>query len=171
VEAARNLRASHVYRDVDDAAHSVGQAADPGNDGSDVMAESVRLSKPRISTNDNRRVRPVVVPYRTDPELQTHEHKKWSIAVRRRAGYRCQGAQHDPGKPREGVMLYADHIVERRDGGARYDLGNGQALCASCHVRKTFLARAQRLVQPARSPERSAVVAAPGEPYDPLGFA
>jgi len=33
----------------------------------------------------------------------------------------------------------ADHKVPIRKGGARFDLNNGQGLCASCHGRKTAL--------------------------------
>lgn len=38
----------------------------------------------------------------------------------------------------------ADHIVERRDGGADYDHTNLQALCHSCHNTKTGAERRKR---------------------------
>lgn len=38
----------------------------------------------------------------------------------------------------------ADHIVERRDGGADYDHANLQALCSSCHNTKTAAERRKR---------------------------
>jgi hypothetical protein len=41
--------------------------------------------------------------------------------------------------------MYADHIVELRDGGALLDLNNGQCLCGSHHEIKTMTARAHRL--------------------------
>jgi nitrite reductase/ring-hydroxylating ferredoxin subunit len=41
--------------------------------------------------------------------------------------------------------MFADHIVEVKDGGAKFDLANGQCLCGSCHTRKTAAARAQRM--------------------------
>jgi hypothetical protein len=42
-------------------------------------------------------------------------------------------------------MLHADHIIERRDGGALLDIRNGLCRCVSCHVRKTNAERARRL--------------------------
>ena len=68
----------------------------------------------------------------------TEDHRAWSRAVIARAGGACQacGATN--------TRLYADHIQELRDGGAATDLANGQALCASCHTRKTARARAAR---------------------------
>jgi 5-methylcytosine-specific restriction endonuclease McrA len=65
-------------------------------------------------------------------------HEAWSTAVRRRADGRCEACG------REGERLFADHIVELRDGGAPFDLANGRALCGSCHTRKTAGARAAR---------------------------
>lgn len=41
--------------------------------------------------------------------------------------------------------MFADHIVERRDGGALHDLANGQCLCGRCHSRKTIAVRSRRL--------------------------
>ena len=37
----------------------------------------------------------------------------------------------------------ADHIVPVSRGGAEYDVSNGQALCASCHSKKTASERAR----------------------------
>lgn len=77
-------------------------------------------------------------PRKAATELLTPEHKAWALAVKRRAGWRCE----DCGA--SGVQLYADHVHERRDGGALLDLDNGRALCGSCHTRKTATARAAR---------------------------
>lgn len=41
--------------------------------------------------------------------------------------------------------MFADHIVERKDGGAEFDPANGQCLCGSCHSRKTAAERAKRM--------------------------
>ena len=41
--------------------------------------------------------------------------------------------------------LYADHIIEIKDGGSLLDINNGQALCASHHESQTVAARIQRL--------------------------
>src|SRR5262252_1319250 len=38
---------------------------------------------------------------------------------------------------RRGVRLFADHVHEIKDGGARLDPANVMFLCASCHTKKT----------------------------------
>lgn len=40
--------------------------------------------------------------------------------------------------------IIADHIVERKDGGADLDPSNIELLCSPCHNRKTAQARARR---------------------------
>jgi hypothetical protein len=40
--------------------------------------------------------------------------------------------------------MFADHIVEIKDGGAQLDLANGQCLCFSHHEIKTAEARKAR---------------------------
>lgn len=94
--------------------------------------------RPRLSTGDTRRLRPA--PKQVDSHYSTPEHKAWRSAVVRAAGYRCQGI----GCGAQGVKLYADHIVEIKDGGDPLSTANGQALCAPCHGRKTASARGQR---------------------------
>lgn len=79
-------------------------------------------------------------PKKADPHYGTPEHKAWSAAVIARANGTCQGDDC----ARSGVRMFADHIVEKRDGGALLDLKNGRALCGSCHTRKTLSARASR---------------------------
>lgn len=73
-----------------------------------------------------------------DQHYYTPEHRAWSRGVIARAGHACQGCG------RTGVRLFADHITELQDGGAPFDLANGQALCGACHTRKTAAARAAR---------------------------
>jgi len=105
--------------------------------------QPIKAHKPRVPTADTRRVKPP--PKVKDLELNTPEHKAWSKAVIERAGYRCEGVDHDPGRPRSGIRLYADHIEERRDGGRL--LGLGQALCGSCHSTITLRRRALRMAK------------------------
>ena len=64
----------------------------------------------------------------------TPEHRTWRATVLARAHGHCQG----PNCGRFGVRLFADHIREISDGGAPLDPDNGQALCGSCHSRKTW---------------------------------
>lgn len=93
----------------------------------------------RIGSVDPRRLQPM--PKVVDNHYHTPEHRAWRAAVIRRAGGQCQAA----GCGRGGVRLFADHVVELKDGGAPFDLGNGQALCGACHSRKTLAARADRM--------------------------
>lgn len=85
-------------------------------------------------------------PKRADPELLTQQHKAWRKAVLERAGYRCQwmdGARRcDKAAPHH--RMFADHIVERKDGGVALDPRNGQCLCGSHHTQKTLAARRER---------------------------
>lgn len=97
--------------------------------------------KPRLAAADMRRVLPP--PKVADPELQTPEHRAWRAEVIARADGRCQWpAGCTKAAPRH--RMFADHIVERRDGGARYDPANGQCLCGQHHSLKTALERAKR---------------------------
>ena len=85
-------------------------------------------------------------PKQTDKELLTPQHGEWRLIVCRRAGWQCQWVEDGrrcPNKAPEHRM-YADHIVERQDGGALYDPDNGACMCASHHGRKTMQERARR---------------------------
>lgn len=81
------------------------------------------------------------LPKEAEAHYATPEHRAWARQVIERAHGRCQGKACG----RTGVRLFADHIVERRDGGASLDVRNGQALCGSCHTRKTTAERAKRM--------------------------
>jgi len=81
-----------------------------------------------------------VPPKVADDWYATPEHREWSKAVIARAGGVCE-------KCPRGGRLFADHIIEIKDGGAPLDLANGQALCGSCHTRKTAAARRARLAR------------------------
>jgi 5-methylcytosine-specific restriction endonuclease McrA len=97
----------------------------------------MRAAPPRLARSSNRRLQLQARPNRA--HYDSLEHKAWRRVVRQRAGQRCQGCG------RTGCRLFADHIVELRDGGDPLDLRNGQALCGSCHAIKTAAARASRL--------------------------
>ncbi len=99
------------------------------------MAKLTML-KPRITPSDTRRVKPA--PKTADAELLTPDWKAMRERVSREAGGRCQ----TPGCGRPG--RYADHIIERRDGGAVFDRANLMWVCAPCHGRKTTDERAKR---------------------------
>lgn len=97
------------------------------------------MLRPRVATLDTSIAAPP--PKTADSHYGTPEHKAWVRQVITRAGGHCQGQ----GCTRSGVRLFADHIVEKRDGGALLDPANGQALCGSCHTRKTNRERARRI--------------------------
>jgi 5-methylcytosine-specific restriction protein A len=76
------------------------------------------------------------------PIYNTPEFQHWRALVIARAGGRCQAIGCSKGKPEHRV--YADHVVELRDGGQPFDINNGQCLCASHHTMKTMAARYRR---------------------------
>lgn len=106
----------------------------------------LRTMQPSIRTIDTRTVKPA--PKRADADLLTLEHRAWRAEVLRRAGYRCE--EVEGGRRcavRSPARLFADHIVERRDGGDPLDPSNGRCLCGSHHTRKTAAVRAARLAE------------------------
>ena len=105
----------------------------------------LRTLTPLVRTLDTRVVRP---PARQiDPTYNAPEYQAWRARVVERAGYRCEAIDHGHrcSKARPEHRMYADHIVELRDGGQPFDLNNGQCLCASHHEIKTIAARFRRL--------------------------
>lgn len=105
---------------------------------------------PAIRTIDTRTVK--VEAKRADPELLTEAHRAWRKTVLQRAGYRCEAVERGARcmKAMPAHRMFADHIVERRDGGDPLDPANGQCLCGSHHTFKTTAARARRLAAPAK---------------------
>lgn len=83
----------------------------------------------------------VEIRKRVDAELMTPEHRAWRAVVIARTGGMCQW----PGCGRVERRMFADHIRERKDGGALYDPDNGQCLCGSHHSLKTARERERRL--------------------------
>jgi 5-methylcytosine-specific restriction protein A len=81
-----------------------------------------------------------------DPFYSTPEYETWRETVIDRAGRRCQvidnGRRCRKGEPAH--RMFADHVIEVSDGGARYDPANGQCLCGSHHTIKTMRERARR---------------------------
>lgn len=111
-------------------------------DGAALMARLQTLP-PRIGSLDTAIAR---TPKKVaDAELLTPEHRAWRQAVMHRAGWRCEAVENGyrctAAHP---VRLFADHIAERKDGGAALDPDNGMALCGTHHARKTQATRAER---------------------------
>lgn len=99
----------------------------------------------RLATLDTRTSRPP--PKTVEADLLTPEHKAWRLEVLKRASYKCQWRGCTAHGRRGGIRLYADHIVERRDGGDPLDPANGQALCPPHHQKKTAAERAKRMAR------------------------
>ena len=106
--------------------------------GVSVMAR-LRMLSSRVARHDTRTALPP--PKQPDPHYGSAAHRAWRDAVIARADHACQRCG------RREVRLFADHVVERRDGGAALDLTNGQALCGACHTTKTVAARAARMAR------------------------
>ncbi len=104
--------------------------------------------RPVLPVLDLRTARPAVKT--ADRELLTGEHKAWREAVLSRAGHRCEWVAHGVRCERTSPTnrMFADHVVERQDGGAALDVANGRCLCASHHGLKTFRERARRMARP-----------------------
>lgn len=97
-----------------------------------------------MRTLDTRTAKPP--PKRADPIYHTPEYVAWQAEVIRRSGGRCQDAACRA-RHYAGQRLFADHIVELRDGGAPFDPANGMARCGSSHTRKTAAARTARMAR------------------------
>lgn len=110
---------------------------------------AIKTLAPLIRTIDTRTVK--VEPKAVDPFYLGPEYRQWRALVIRRAGRRCEateaGMRCDRAEPR--FRMYADHILERRDGGDPLDPANGKCLCARHHTLKTVRVRSDRLARPA----------------------
>lgn len=105
----------------------------------------ISTARPRLATVD---VRPVKPPPKTaDPHYLTPEHKAWRDEVMERAGYRCEFVDYNGHRCRKAApahRLFANHKVERADGGADLDPNNGECLCGQHHSLVTARNRARR---------------------------
>lgn len=111
----------------------------PRSNGSELFGlrrRRMKIVDRRLATLDRRTVRPRAKE--AAAVYGTPEYRAWAVAVKQRARWRCEkcGSRHG--------RLYADHIVEIQDGGAPFDVSNGQALCAPHHAEKTAQERAKR---------------------------
>ena len=82
------------------------------------------------------------------PEYTTPQFRAWRAVVVGRAGARCEYHDHHGHRctrAQPEYRMYADHIVELRDGGAVHDSTNGQCLCYMNHTIKTNEVRKKRL--------------------------
>jgi hypothetical protein len=105
-----------------------------------------------MKVSPSRRVKVTVAPKAADPFYLSAEWRAFVEAEKiRRFGSarnaRCQ--DHQCRMPeRRGIRVFADHIVELRDDGAKLDPMNVLFRCGSCHTRVTAERRARRLQGP-----------------------
>ena len=108
------------------------------------MRPRLATLKPRIAVLDQRIARPV--DKQVDPHYSTMAHRVWREDVKSRAAYRCEyvsnGVRCTNAAPQH--RMFADHIVELKDGGSPTDPLNGQCLCARHHTLVTAQRRRQR---------------------------
>jgi 5-methylcytosine-specific restriction enzyme A len=88
-----------------------------------------------------------LAPKFSDERYTTPDYRAWRSLVVRRAGGRCEAVEqgYRCTKASPDHRMFADHIIELKDGGSAFDPNNGQCLCSSHHVRKTIAARSKRL--------------------------
>jgi|SRR6516165_6420259 hypothetical protein len=116
----------------------------------------LRTLAPLVRTLDTRTTRPLPGPAaisqrfkKADPFYAAPEFRAWRASVVARAGGRCEAITHGYRctKAQPAHRMFADHIVELRDGGAPFDLANGQCLCGPHHLMKTAQTRRDRLAK------------------------
>ena len=105
----------------------------------------LRSLEPQVRGFDTRTTR--LPPKVKDPIYNSPEFIAWRRLVVGRAGHQCEvvdrfGLRCSNGHPHHRV--YADHVVELKDGGSLTDPANGQCLCASHHELKTAGVRMRR---------------------------
>jgi hypothetical protein len=103
----------------------------------------VKTLKPGLAMLDMRVA--AIPPKQADAVYQTALHREWARAVIERDGGRCQWPGCDKAAPAH--RMVADHIVEVKDGGARFDIDNGQCLCIQHNTLKGSRARMARTAQ------------------------
>src|SRR5262245_35335616 len=120
------------------------------------MMPKLRSLAPLVRIEDTRTVKPP--PSRPtfaqrfkarDPFYATPEFRAWRAKVIARAGGRCEAITHGYRctKAQPAHRMFADHRIELSDGGAPFDISNGQCLCGPHHLMKTAQARRDRLAR------------------------
>jgi 5-methylcytosine-specific restriction protein A len=118
------------------------------------MAKRLKALGPLVKSVDTRTVRPPPSPptpqqrfKKADPFYASPEFRAWRAKVVARAGGRCEAIEygHRCTKAQPAHRMFADHVIEIRDNGARFDPSNGQCLCGPHHLMKTAQARRDRL--------------------------
>lgn len=93
----------------------------------------------RVSAVAARIHRPAKV---VDPFYESNEWRSFARVIKQQRGYVCEECGKDCSATPRGLI--ADHIVERKDGGADFDPLNTLLRCMSCHNKKTSRVRIYR---------------------------
>lgn len=96
----------------------------------------LRCAEPRVG---GLKPRVGLAPKQAEPFYQSTAWRELVRSIRRKRGNRCQR----PGCSSTDRII-ADHIVERRDGGAELEERNIELLCFTHHEQKTAAARRTR---------------------------
>jgi len=107
----------------------------------------MKTQRPRVTPRDLRSVKPR--PRAQKATFSFYVSAAWGRfrdkVVAERGG-RCESPTcQTPGRG-AGQRVYLDHIRELQDGGAPFDRGNVQVLCARCHGAKTYDAKRARIL-------------------------
>lgn len=103
---------------------------------------TLRFTLPR---HDLLVAKPLPIPKHTDALYSTPAYRVWRRDVVRQANGKCEWVEPNGSLCGAAQLrMYADHVVEVRDGGAQFDRSNGQCLCAKHHTIKTNLVKKNR---------------------------
>jgi 5-methylcytosine-specific restriction enzyme A len=102
----------------------------------------VAMLPPPMPPIDTRPYRPL--EKEADAVFGAPEYAVWRDAVIRRAGGKCEWVEDGIPCGRNEPRMFADHIIERRDGGEPFDVANGQCLCGRHHTLKTNIEKRKR---------------------------
>jgi len=99
--------------------------------------------RPRVATLDIRRVKTPEIEKISDPFYYSRPWRNLLEVIFAKRGRRCEDPTcRTPRGPWK--IIYGDHVIERRDGGAELDENNVKLRCGPCHGRKTYRERVKR---------------------------
>lgn len=98
---------------------------------------ALKAYRPRLKTINTSRL---AAPKKRGAKF--YDEPEWRALVRQLIAERGRRCEHCGATD---CRLWADHVIELKDGGAEMDPNNLQLLCARCHGVKTAAARIDRL--------------------------
>jgi 5-methylcytosine-specific restriction enzyme A len=104
---------------------------------------TLKTLSPKITTADT--IKAKIPEKKAEAFYLSREWRALVAEIKRERGIRCEACCMTLDADGNPVRLTADHIIERKDGGADLDKRNIQLLCPTCNARKTAAERAKRL--------------------------